>query len=299
VNPGIGAPGGVAEVVLRTYAPRSIQQGQILISVVSTPPPVARRGPVPRVSRRGQPLGAKSTATIPPLVLEGVTVFSVLDDCKVTKAVLNGQTAQVSFQSPSGSVNAADGPMIVLRFRIDPSVVPGTLFDLSLDPAQTRLTDALGTPVTVSPQSGTLTVRAPGDPFLVQAGDSKVPAGGAAEVGVNTFEPFPVSGGRFTLTWDPRIASGPPAVRLDPRYGQATYTVDDSQPGRLVVDFESPDASFNSIPGTVVAVSLPVDPGALTGDATPFALDPLDSWLLDAQGNPIPVTLEDGVIIIQ
>jgi hypothetical protein len=292
VNPATGAPGGVVDVVLRTYAPRPIRQGQVLIKVVAKPAP-AKRGLLTRKSL---------TQPVRPLTLESVTVFSVSNDA-AAKAALNsladGQAAQVSFQSSTGSINAADGPMIVLRCRLDPSAAPGDAFDLSLDPAQTRLTDSSGRAITVSPQSAVLTVRAATDPFLVQAGDSKVLAGGVAELGVSTFEPFPVGGGRFTLTWDPRLASGPPTVRLDPRYGQAVYTADASQPGRLVVDFQSPDASFNRVPGSIVSISLPVDPGAMTGDVSPFALDPAGSWLVDGQGNRIPVTLADGSIVIQ
>lgn len=292
VNPAIGAPGGVVDVVLRTYAPRPISQGQVLIKVVSSPTPTKIRRLLTRKNL---------TQPVRPLTLESVTVFSQAGDA-VSKAVLNAladsQTAQINFQSSTGSINAADGPMIVLRCRLDPSAAPGDLFDLSLDPTQTRLTDSSGKAITLSPQSATLTVRAASDPFLVQAGDSNVPAGGVAELGVNTFEPFPVGGGRFTLTWDPRIAGGAPTVKLDPRYGQAAYAVDASQPGRLVVDFQSPDASFNRVPGSIVSISLPVDPGAVTGDSSPFALDP-DSWLIDGQGNRIPVVLSDGSIVIQ
>ena len=47
---------------------------------------------------------------------------------------------------------------------------------------------------------------------------------------------------------------GTPTVKLDPRYGRSTFTVDTSKPGRLVVDFKSPDGTYNTVPGTIVAI---------------------------------------------
>ena len=64
-------------------------------------------------------------------------------------------------------------------------------------------------------------------------------AGEVAELGVQTFEPFLVSGGRFTLRYNASLAAGPAVVKLDQRYGKSTFTVDRSKPGRLVVNFQS------------------------------------------------------------
>ena len=302
LNPAIGAPGGLVALVLRTYAPRPIKQGQVVVSV-SYPPPAAatydpRRGPGP--GRPGAPV--KSLTQTAPLTLVGVAVYSQLGDA-VSKAVYNGsaygQTTQVNFQSASGTINAADGPLAVFYYSLDPAVAPGTSYDLALDLSQTKLTDSTGKPITIDPRSNVLTVRAPGDPFQVEAGGAAALAGGVAELAFNTFEPFAVSGGRVTLIWDPGVASGPPAVKLDPRYGQAIFTVDSSQPGRLVVDFQSPDASYNSVPGSIIAVSLPIAADAVTGTTSPFTLDPDGTWLLDPQGGKIGLALEPGTIQVQ
>ncbi|HSU81417.1 MAG TPA: hypothetical protein VLR69_03310, partial [Thermoanaerobaculia bacterium] len=248
VNPAIGAPGGTVAVVLRTYAPRPVRQGQIVVRV-------ARRKPAKGLGLTLEDL----TAPVRPLIFLSATVYSPRNDA-LTQGLLNGladsQLAKVTFQSPSGSVNSADGPLAVFLFRLDPSVKPGDAFDLTLDPVQTGLTDAAGAPVTLAPRSDVLTVRAPSAPFKLEADGDKVQPGAVAELGVNTFEPFGVSGGRITLTWDARLSGGAPTVKLDPRYGKSTYTVDSSKPGRLVVDFKSPDSSFNTIPGTIVAISL-------------------------------------------
>ena len=120
-----------------------------------------------------------------------------------------------------------------------------------------------------------------------------------AELGVNTFEPFPVSGGRITLTWDPRLVGGAPTVKLDPRYGRSTFTVDTSKPGRLVVDLKSPDSSFNTIPGTIVAIGLPISPSASIGASSPFTLDPAGTWLLTRKGRKVRLALQNGTLSIQ
>jgi hypothetical protein len=291
VNPAIGAPGGTVAVVLRTYAPRPIRQGQISVRVVRRPRPA-------KLALTLEDL----TAPIRPLTLISAVVYSPQNDA-LAQGLLNGltdgQLAKVTFQSPSGSVNSADGPLAVFRFRLDPSVKPGDIFDLSLDPVQIALADPAGQPITIAPRSDVLTVRAPADPFRLEADGDKVQPGAVAELGVNTFEPFLVSGGRVTLTWNPAVAGGAPSVKLDPRYGKSTFTVDTSKPGRLVVDFKSPDSSFNTVPGTIVAITMPISASAGIGTASPFTLDPAGTFFLNRRGKRIPLKLQSGTIQIQ
>jgi hypothetical protein len=292
VNPAIGAPGGIVAMVVRTYAPRPIRQGQIGIRVV-------RR---PRPAKLGLTL-EDLTAPVRPLTLLSAVVYSPQNDA-LSQGLLNGladsQLAKVTFQSASGSVNSVDGPLAVFRFKLDPSVRPGDVFDLTLDPLQIALTDgATSQPITIAPRSDTLTVRAPADPFRLEADGDKVQPGAVAELGVNTFEPFAVSGGRVTLTWNPAIAGGAPTVKLDPRYGKSTYTLDTSKPGRLVVDFKSPDSSFNSVPGTIVAITMPVAASAGIGTVSLFRLDPAGTFFLNRRGKKIPLKLQNGTIQIQ
>src|SRR5436305_1894588 len=154
LNPAIGAPGGTIAVVLRTYAPRPVRQGQIVVRVARRPKPA-----------KGLGLTLEDLAApIRPLTFLSATVYSPKNDA-LTQGLLNGladsQLAKVTFQSPSGSVNSADGPLAVFLFRLDPSVQPGDTFDLTLDPVQTGLTDATGKPVTLAPRSDVLTVRSP------------------------------------------------------------------------------------------------------------------------------------------
>ncbi len=294
VNPAIGEPGGVVAVVLRTYAPRPVSQGQVSIRVV--------RQPATTTVAKSLTLAALTQPVRPFLTLLSATVYSSQSDA-AAQAVLNGlpdsQVTQLKFQSPSGTVNAADGPLAVFLYRLDPSVQPGDVFDLTLDPNPTYFKDDAGKTVTLTLRSGTLTVRAPGAPYAAEASGTKAQPGTVADMGLSTYEPFRMSGGRVALTWDPQLAGGPPTVRLDPRYGQATFTVDTSMPGRLVVDFTSSDASFNTVPGTIVAVSLPIAADAVIGSTSPFNLDPDGTWFLDANGNKLNVELQNGTITIQ
>jgi hypothetical protein len=294
VNPAIGEPGGLVAVVLRTYAPRPVSQGQVTIRTVRRPGTAALFSGLTK---------AALTAPVRPFAtLVSATVYSTQGD-SVAQALLNGlpdsQTTQLKFQSPSGTVNAADGPLAVFLYRLDPSVQPGDIYDLTMDASPTFFKDENGKTINLTLRAGTLTVRAPGAPYAAEADSVKAAPGTLADGGVSTFEPFGMSAGRVTVTWDPQAAAGPPAVTLDPRYGKAVFTVDSSQPGRLVVEFESADASFNTVPGTIVAISLPIAAGAAIGTVSPFTFDPDNTWFLDANGKRLNVELQNGTITVQ
>jgi hypothetical protein len=294
VNPAIGAPGGTVAVVLRSYAPRPVRQGQVLIRVVRRArPPKALLGP--SFEALTQPLRPFQS-------LLSAAVYSQRNDSS-SQASLAGQpdsqTAAAKFQSPTGTINASDGPLAVFKFRLDPSVQPGQTFDLTLDPAATGLTDGQGRAITLEPRGEALTVRSPRAPYLLEADGDKVEPGEVAELSVNTYEPFLTSGGRVTLTWNANVAGGPPAVLMDSRYGKATYTVDSSKSGRLVVDFKSSDTSFNNVPGSIVSIAMPISATAGIGTRSPFAFDRAETWLLNRRGKRIPIRLENGEIEIR
>jgi hypothetical protein len=297
-NPAIAAPGGVFAVVLRTYAARPIRQGQILVKVVSKPTAAAAR-------RRGRFDKAKASgpsSSAPVATLLSTTVFSVGGD-SVSQATQSstslGEQALVKFQSPSAGINAADGPMIVFLFQLDPSVAPGQTFDLQIDPTASTLLDSANQKIVLDPRAGLLTVRAPGSPLTLQPEGGDAAPGTAAALGVQTLEPFLVSAGRVTLHYDPSVAAGPPVVRIDPRYGNATFTADNPEPGLLIVDFQSPDKTLNSVPGSFIGVTLPIAPDAPAGSSSTLTLDPAETWLLDSTGADLPLVFEPGVLAIK
>lgn len=292
VNDAIGKPGGTVAVVLRTYAPRPVRQGQVLLRVRRRPP--AQRAAL-TFEALTQPVRAMTS-------LLSATVYSQRGDA-ASQAALTGQadaqSVSLSFLSPSGTVNSSDGPLAVLRFKLDPSVAPGQQFDLTLDPAATSLFDGQGRPVVLDPRSAVLAVRAASAPFALEAEGDKVRPGETAELGVNTYEPFPVASGQVALRYDRRLATGLPVVRMDARYGRATFTVDRATPGLLVVKFRSADKSLNTVPGTFVAVELPTAPGLVVGTTSPITLVPELTYLLGTRGKKVKLQLEPGELEVR
>lgn len=287
VNDAIGKPGGTVAIVLRTYAARPIRQGQISVRV-----------------RRGRPAKALEGLTVEaltepvrPLTFERAVVYSTRSDSS-TQATPTGaadsQAVNVKFASPSATVNASDGPLAVLFFQLHPSVTPGQVYTIEVDPAVTSLVDGGGRAISIEPINAVLTVRAPSAPLAVEAEGDEVEPGETAELGVETSEPFRVSSGRVTLRYNAAAASGQPAVRMDPRYGKSTFTVDRSKPGVLVVDFQSPDKSLNTVPGTIVAVDLPTRASAAIGTGSAVTLDPAGTWLKSVKGRKLKLKLESG-----
>ncbi|HYN22195.1 MAG TPA: hypothetical protein VE078_14640 [Thermoanaerobaculia bacterium] len=292
VNDAIGMPGGTVAIVLRTYAARPIRQGQVSVRV-----------------RKGRPANAQSLLTaealtqpVRPLTFLGAVVYSTRGD-SATQATptgnTEGQAVNVKFSSPSATVNASDGPLAVLRFRLDPAVAAGQQYTIELDPALTSLVDGGGKPILVEPINAVLTVRAPSAPLAIEAEGDDVEPGETAELGVQTFEPFPISSGRITLRFNPAVASGPPVVRMDPRYGKANFTVNLGKPGVLVVDFKSPNRTLNTVPGTIVAVDLPTRASAAIGTEFPVTLDAAGTWLLNPKGRKLKLKLESGSLVFE
>lgn len=297
VNDAVGKPGGMVAIVLRTYAARPIRQGQISVRV--------RGGGRPgtaalAASSLSGPTVESLTQPAQPLTFLGAVVYSTRGD-SATKANPTGtasnQAVNVRFTSPSGTVNASDGPLAVLRFRLDPGVTPGQQFTIEVDPAFTNLVDAGGQGIVFEPINAVLTVRAPTAPLAIEAEGDEVEPGEMAELGVQTAEPFGISSGRVTLRYNPAVAAGPPVVRIDPRYGKATFTViRRPRRGLLIVDFKSPDKSLNTVPGTIVSVDLPTRATAGLGTETPVVLDPAGTWLLNNRGRLLRLKIESGTL---
>jgi hypothetical protein len=294
-NDAIGKPGGIVAIVLRTYAARPIRQGQISIRV---------RRPAAAASTLSGPTVEALTEPAQPLTFLSAVVYSTRGDSAIQATptgAAGSQAVNVQFSSPSATVNAADGPLAVLRFRLHPGVTPGREYTIEVDPSLTSLVDSGGQPISIEPINAVLTVRAPSAPFAVEAEGDEVEPGETAELGFQTFEPFKVSSGRVTLRYDAAIAAvaaGPPAVRMDKRYGNATFTVT-RKPGVLIVDFKSPDRTLNNVPGTIVAVSLPTKASAAIGTQSPVRLDPAGTWLKNPKGQKLKLKIENGSLVFE
>ena len=278
INDATTRPGARVAVVLRTYAPRGISQGQVCFRSSAARP----QGEAPAGPFRS---------------LDEVVVFSQTGDAEVVQT-FDGvtQTALIEFQSASATINWADGPLAVLFFHLTPLVAPGDEFDLILDLANSFLFDAEGQVIPIEPRAGLLTVLAQGVPSELSAEGDSVPAGSVAALGVETSELFAVGSGRVALSYDPDFVSGTPAVTMDPRHGAAFFSVDDLTPGRVVVSFSSPDGSLNSVPGALVSIALPTSAGLPPGSQSGVTLDPTLTHLEDPAGSPIALTLAGDVL---
>lgn len=274
VNDATGVPGGLVAVVVRTYASRAIRRGQVCLRATAS--------------------GA-SAAPSPLSGLEGALVFSPRGDVTARNSFSN-QRATVSFSSPSGTINSADGPMAVLYFRLGTDLQPGQRYDLVLDPAETSLVDGEGRPLAVDPRPGRLEIKGRAAPFQLAAVGARVRPGRVVGLGLETSEPAAVRRGRIDLRWDARAAAGLPQVRMDPRYGNAVFEVTRLGPGRAVVRFVSPDATLNRVPGRLLEVLLPTSPAAQPGTRTPVTLDPGLTFLEGPDGERLPLELENGVL---
>jgi hypothetical protein len=293
LNDAIAAPGGTVALVVRTYAARPIRQGRITVRV--------RRPGGTKAATAA--LGVTAEEVVQPsgpLTFLRAVVFSKRGDAVTTARATpgaDGATVRLDFSSKSATVNAVDGPLAVIFFRLAANAVPGERFLVEIDPAVTGLTDPTGAALPLQPIAAELLVRAPGAPFEIEAEGDEVEPGENAELGVTTAEPFKIAGGRLVLRYDPSAAAKPPVVTMDPRYGKVTFKVDTSVAGRLVVTFQSPDASLNSIPGRIVAIDLRTRAAAPLGWETPITLDPT-SWLrAKPGGRKMKLKIENGSLL--
>ena len=84
---------------------------------------------------------------------------------------------------------------------------------------------------------------------------------------------------------------------MNPRHGTATFTVDLSTPGLAVVEFQSADGSLNGVPGDLVEVRIPTLASVPPGTESPVFLDETLTFLMDTDGQTLPLTLEPDVLM--
>ncbi len=295
VNDARGGPGDLVSVVVRTYASRPIAQGQICIG--------ARRAGRAR-STANSVVGEAATGS-PFASLERVEVFSARQDATF-QVSFDGQDADVTFRSPTASINAVDGPLAVFHFRLSNSVKEGEVYDLALDIADTFIVAGSGQRLEIESKPGELEIREDDgggggeeeDSVELGVTGGKVRRGKTARVKLSTRDAVPLSSGRIVLRYDPRIIAGKPWVRLDPRYGKATVIVATNTPGLVIIDFQSPDKSFNRAPGALFEVRMAISRQAPRG-STPVTVDAGLSSLRDASGDVLDLEIRNGSLVIR
>ena len=296
VNDARGGPGDLVAVVVRTYASRPIAQGQICIG--------ARRSARGR-STANSVVGEASTGS-PFASLEKVEVFSARQDATF-QVSFDGEEADVVFRSPTGSINAVDGPLAVFHFRLSSSVKEGEVYDLALDIADTFIIAGSGQRLEIEMKPGELEIRDEDggggggeqeDSIELGVTGGKVRRGKTARVRLATRDAVALSSGRIALRYDPRIVAGKPWVRIDPRYGKATVLVSTDTPGLVLIDFQSPDNSFNRAPGELFEVRMAISRQAPRG-RSPVTVDPGLSSLRDASGDVLDLEIQNGSLTIR
>lgn len=278
VNDSRGEPGGLVAVVLRTYAPRPIGQGQVCF--------------------RAHPPLAHAAGTGPLATLEGWTVFSAGGDA-TGQATFDPLTQELllQFSSPSATVNAADGPLAVAYFRLDEALAAGEEFVLDVDLAETVLRGQAGEVVPLVIEAGRLRVRGPGGALGLDADGDTVAPGQVAALGASTEELVAIGAGQVGLRFDPAVVDGPPVVTIDPRYGTNSFSVEQPQPGLLIVSFTSPDGSLGMVPGGFLVASFYTDRHTPVGTHAAVTLDPDLTNLRDPAGAEIPVGLGSDELV--
>lgn len=276
VNAAIGEAGGPVALVLQTYASRPISQGQLCYSIEG--------GSV------GEPL----------VGLDSVLVFSGAGDAVGTATLSNTATGQrilVQFSSPSGTINALEGPLVAVTSLLQNVLQPEDVFRVTINEAATMLFDAGGAPVPLKFRDGMITVRPPDGPFRVELEGDKVEPGEIARLSVQTFEPFAIASGQVALLFDPDRLTGTPIVELDQRHGNSMVTaVDTTVPGLLVVSFVSANASMNLVPGEIVSVDIGTSPSAPVGVESDVSFDASRTFFLGPDGVELPLDLRPDTV---
>lgn len=296
VNDARGGPGDLVAVVVRTYASRPIGQGQICIGT--------RRGG----GGRGRSTAAATTGLVgeaaestPFARLEKVEVFSAKQDATFQFS-FDGQEADVTFRSPTGSINAVDGPLAVFHFRLSNSVKDGEVYEISLDVADSLIVDGSGQRLAIESKPGELKIREDDDgeegELKLAATGGRVRRGKVARVKLGTEDRVALSSGRIGLRYDPKLAKGKPWVRIDPRYGKATVLVNTDTPGLVIIDFQSPDRSLNRVPGDLFEVRMVISRQAPRG-RSPVTIDRGLTSLRDEDGDPLDLEVQNGVLIVR
>ncbi|HEX3126918.1 MAG TPA: hypothetical protein VH394_06285 [Thermoanaerobaculia bacterium] len=286
VNDARGGPGDLVAVVVRTYASRPIGQGQLCIG-----------------ARKRPPRGASTAllATEAPFVkLERAEVFSARGDARFS-VTFDEQEATLRFNSPTGSINAADGPLAVLYFRLSNQVVDRDVYEISVDVAESTLFDGSGQRIEIDSKPGQLEIR-DGDheaeDLEVEVSSGKVKAGKVARVMIGTGSPVRLASGRIALRYDPKLISGRPWVRIDPRYGKATVVVSTDTAGLVTITFQSPDKSLNGVPGDLFEVRFPTSRQAPRG-RTALTLDRSLTFLRGSDGDLLDLQLTNGALVVR
>ena len=289
VNDAFAEPGGLAAIVVRTYATKPIGQGQLCF----------RSRPAGAGITDGAFVAAAATDSDVFAELVGVKVFAKRKDALVDASFETAggeRMIVIQFSSDSATINRVDGPLAVIYYRISENVTPGSEYRIEIDAANTLVLDGNGNPIKFAPRAGRLRIRRPSEPFEAEAEGDKIRPGERAELGLETFEPVAMSSGQVGITYDPAIASGRPKVKLKRKYGRRKFSVERSTPGLVLVTFRSSNSSWNLVPGQIISIRLPTSRRVPIGTRSPVRIDPSLTFFVGSDGETLPYEFENGSV---
>lgn len=295
VNDAFAEPGGLAAIVIRTYATKPISQGQVCFRAR----PLGGATQTPAGMSAGVAVAANSDIFES---LVGVKVFAKRKDAlaAVSFDEASGErVVMIEFSSDSGSINKVDGPLAVIYYRLRDNVSPGEEYRIEIDAANTLVFDGNGAPIKFAPRAGRLRIRSPSGPYEAEAEGDKIRPGERAELGLETFEPVAMASGQIGIHFDPEIASGKPKVKLGRKHGKRRASIDRSTPGLVFVTFRSPNNSWNMVPGEILSIGLPTSRRVKLGTRSKITIDPSLTFFVDPEGDILPYTFEDGSVRFQ
>ncbi len=297
VNDAKAGPGDLVAVVVRTYASRPIGQGQIAVRGKKR---ASRRGNATALSSAPAGLSSQPEALVdePFVKLEKAVVFSANQDARF-QVSFGPEGAVVEFRSPSGSINSVDGPLAVFYFRVSDQVQEGEEYDIDVEVANSFIVAPSGERVEIENRPGELRIEGKAEDLDLSAVGGRVKPGKVAKLNIQTQQPVPLSGGRVALRYDPKVVAGNPWVIMDPRYGQAQARVDAKSPGLLVIDFQSPKARLNQVPGEIFQIRMATRRDVKRGTRVPLELVDDLTYLLDDEGDVLSVDLIDGQLVFK
>lgn len=231
--------------------------------------------------------------------LLGVEVLSGAGDA-VANATFDPVTlrTEVTFSSASGTVNSTFGPLVILRYALDPVLELDRRFILRLDPDALDLDAANGQPVHYFTEKGRLRVDDfDADVDIEAEADHAVP-GFTAVIGAGTEILGEIASGTVEILYDPGFADGPATASIHPAYGAAVIdSVVEPAPGVVRVTFHATGDDLNTLlPGPFLAVSIPTRADVPVGSRYNVILGPATA-VLDGNGQLIGVEMEEPEVL--
>lgn len=296
VNDAEVRPGQNAVLVVRTYAPRPISQGQLFLGATSSAKAKVARSRGAEVLLSG---GAAVTGASPFLSIVSIQVVSgdgdaVLDSLPSLQPTADGQGVMFDFSSLSKTVNANDGPLAIIELEMSPDVMPGDSFIIDPVPAESSIVGANGGTIHIDPRPGTLTVVSASAPTALGMDRADVVSGEAAIIGVSTVEPRPLAGATLVIHFDPLRVVGPVGVAAGPLQGALNLSWSVGQPGLLTVTLDSTDNALNGVPGTLALITFDTVPGVETGVRSALTFDVATHLDPAGGGASLQLVTEDG-----